>query len=581
MKNDSTRKKTGSIVGDIVGPSNNSRVEDWEFPLWEDYAAKYPDIQALKGKLPFTGPTGLRRKLGEVDMEYFGRAYLPDYLPTAPPPFHGEWFDDLQRVVERNGGSNMVRSAPRGHAKTTIWDFVFPTWTTLYKKKLYILIISDTYDQAQGFISNVKDELESNERILEDFGSLKGDRWQEGSIECSNGVKIEALGAGQKIRGRKNRNRRPDLIILDDIENEENTATPEQRAKLKNWYEKAVLHAGAAYTDFVIIGTVITDEALLAELLRNPAYDSKVYRAVVSFAEREDLWAEWKRIYTELANPSREQDAWTFFQQNREEMLRGAKVLWEKNSPKFPNGYYDLMVVRIKGGEAAFASEMQNDPKSSEEKFFQPKKYNADQRPPLGQLDIVITVDPSMGQSDKSDPSAIIALGTHRKTGQMYTLDASIMIRHPNKIIEDLFDIALQYLGVNLRIQVVGIEDVQFQAFFKDEVERRAKERGIHLPIKPIRNTVSKELRIESLEPSINNGYVLIHESHTVLIAQLENYPRAKKDGPDALEMAVRLSKQGITSKVRGGTAGHAARGVTQHLKSIKDQIGRLGRRLY
>ncbi|WP_162595950.1 phage terminase large subunit [Bacillus sp. CGMCC 1.16541] len=534
--------RESSLLSELVGSKNEQVVEEWEYALWDKYAIDHPDLIELKSKRPFTGSTGLRKLLGERSMEYFARAYFPEYIPTAPPSFHQEWFIDLKKVVEKNGGSSMVRAAPRGHAKTTIWDFVFPLWVTVYKKKFYILIISDAYDQAQGFISNIKDEIEDNERVVSDFGKLKGDRWQEGSIVCSNGVKIEALGAGMKVRGRKNKSRRPDLIILDDVENDENAATTEQRKKIKNWYKKAVRHAGARYTDFVFVGTVIHEDSLLGELLKSPGYDSKRYQAVVSFAEREDLWAEWKDIFTDMDNQNRETDARAFFEKNSKEMLKGAKVLWEENNPKFPDGYYSLMVTRVTDGESAFASELQNDPRSSEEQFFKPKYYQYGELPPLSQLELVMSVDPSMGQSDKSDFSAIIALATHRRTGQMYVLEADIKRRKPDLIIEAMFDIAIKFMRQGLKPKVIGIEDVQFQAFFKQEVEKRARARRLHLNIRPIRNTVSKDMRIESMEPSVNNGYILLHPSQTLLIEQLEGYPRAKKDGPDALEMTTRLA---------------------------------------
>lgn len=568
MAENKNRKKSPSATGQneplflqtIVGGDDESQVEEWEYQLWDEYAAKFPEVKRLKGKKPFTGPGGLRRTLGEKSMEYFGRAYFPEYIPLPPPPFHVEWFVDLQRVAEGDGGNSIVRSAPRGHAKTTLWDFVFPTWAGVYRKKLYILIISDAYDQAQGFIANIKDELENNERILEDFGNLKGKVWQEGSIICSNGVKIEALGAGMKIRGRKNRARRPDLIILDDIENDENTATQEQRTKLKNWYTKAVRHAGAKYTDFVIIGTVIHEESLLAELLKTPGYNCRIYKAVIQFAENEELWAAWKDIFTDLNNERRTEDALAFFEQNRDEMLKGAKILWENGNPKFPRGYYDLMVLRVSDGEAAFASEMQNDPSSASDKFFRPHKYKYSELPPLNQLDVVMAIDPSMGQSDKSDYSAIIVLGTEKKTGQEYVLEADIKRRHPDVIITAMILHVENYQSQGVRIRTVGIEDVQFQAFFKSEAKRRAKERGLHLNIQPIRNTISKDLRIESMEPSINNGYVKIHENHTLLLQQLENYPRAKKDGPDALEMAIRIAQQGQKASKSVGAVMRRAR---------------------
>ncbi len=548
MKQKRAGSESGSILQRIVGDTEGlRRAEEWEYSLLRRYLEQHPDLKELyeSKKAPVFGPGGLRSRLGEIHMDYFAQAYFPEYIPTPPPPFHQEMFADLKMVVEKGGGSSMVRAAPRGHAKTTLWDFVFPLWVTVYKKKQYILIISDSYDQAQGFIANIKEELENNERLIEDFGQLKGEgRWQEGSIITKNKVKIEALGAGMKIRGRRNKARRPDLIILDDVENDENTETPEQRKKLKNWYKRAVRRAGAKYTDFVIVGTVIHDESLLADLLKTPGYNAKKYQAVIRFAEREDLWDQWKKIFTDLSREDPEGDARAFFEERREEMLKGTEILWDKGNPNFPDGYYSIMVARVVDGEGSFASELQNDPRSSEEKFFKPRTYSDDQLPPYHQLDVVMTVDPSMGQTDKSDFSAIIALGTERKKGQMYTLVADIQRRHPDKIIDDLFTHAQHLLRSGLKLSAVGIEEVQFQAFFKDECAKRAKQHRLHLPIVPVRNQVAKDLRIESMEPSINNGYVLIHEKHTLLLSQLENYPKAKKDGPDALEMAIRLARE-------------------------------------
>lgn len=75
------------------------------------------------------------------------------------------------------------------------------------------------------------------------------DREKASVILLSNGCKIEALGAGKKIRGRRHKQWRPDLILCDDLENDENVNTPEQRRKLRNWFYKAVSKAGDTYTD--------------------------------------------------------------------------------------------------------------------------------------------------------------------------------------------------------------------------------------------------------------------------------------------------------------------------------------------
>jgi predicted phage terminase large subunit-like protein len=551
------------VLQRLVGQETAREAEAWEIELLHQYVDLHPDLVKLinEQKAPIFGPAGIRKLLAEREPEYFARAYFPDYIPGEMPGFHQAWCEDFRDVINKGGGSSVLRVAPRGHAKTTLWDFIFPNWTIVYKKKKFILILSDSGDQAEDFITNIKDALENNERIREDFGDLKGKVWQESKIVTSTGVIVKALGAGMKVRGRRNKERRPDLIIIDDLENDENTATVDQRKKLKKWYKRAVRRAGAAYTDFFVIGTIIDDDSLLSELTQSPGYDIKVYRAVISFAEREDLWDEWKRIFVNLQNPAHEADARAFFERNRKEMLRGTKVLWENGNPNFPDGYYSIMVARVVDGEESFWSELQNDPKSSEDKFFKPVLYHDDDRPPLKNLLLVMVVDPSMGKTEKSDFSAIIVLGTDRETGQMYSVVADIARRSPDVTIEAMFVTAEWFMNQGLRFKVVGIEDVQFQAFFATEAFKRAMKRRLHLPIKPFHRNLPKNVRLEGMQPSVNNGYVKIHEQHTLLRSQLESYPKGKKDGPDALEMAVDMSANCGSSQ--GGDLPGAVAGTT------------------
>ena len=136
-------------------------------------------------------------------------------------------------------------------------------------------------------------------------------------------------------------------MVLDDIENDENVRTVEQRKKLENWFYKAVSKAGDTYTDIVYIGTLLHYDSLLAKVLKNPAYRSVKYKAVQSFSTS-PLWETWESIYTDLGNEGRELEAKKFFEKNREEMLAGTKVLWEEKL-----SYYDLMVTRVSEGEAS------------------------------------------------------------------------------------------------------------------------------------------------------------------------------------------------------------------------------------
>ncbi|MFQ9653577.1 MAG: hypothetical protein ACLRZZ_28360 [Enterocloster sp.] len=109
----------------------------------------------------------------------------------------------------------------------------------LYQYKHYPIILSDSSDQAEGFLENIRVEFEENGLIREDFGNLQGKVWRNNVILTTTNIKVEAIGSGKKIRGRKHRNWRPDLLVLDDIENDENVRTAEQRSKLSNWFNKA------------------------------------------------------------------------------------------------------------------------------------------------------------------------------------------------------------------------------------------------------------------------------------------------------------------------------------------------------
>ena len=364
---------------------------------------------------PLKGENGIRRALAAMDLAYFGRAYLPHYFSRPSPQFHAEldtlWREgvlkgvmpigDDAKLVDAQDGCRRATAAPRGHAKSTNLTFKGSLHAALYRYKRYIIILSDTSDQANGFLSAIKDELEDNGAIREDFGDLTGGVWRENVIITSQGVRIDAIGAGQKIRGRKHKNWRPDLMVLDDIENDENVRTVEQRKKLENWFYKAVSKAGDTYTDIVYIGTLLHYDSLLAKVLKNPAYRSVKYKAVQSFSTS-PLWETWESIYTDLGNEGRELEAKKFFEENREEMLAGTKVLWEEKL-----SYYDLMVTRVSEGEASFNSELQNEPVNPDDCLFNEEWFDyynpEDMDFSSADFRFYGFVDPSLGKNRRAD----------------------------------------------------------------------------------------------------------------------------------------------------------------------------------
>ena len=493
-----------------------------------------------------------------TDLEHFGKYYLPHYFSLPAPAFHRE-LDALWRTrvmdsrdpvsdcsaMLRKTGTRTAIAAPRGHAKSTVMSLKNALHAALYGYKRYILLVSDTEAQAVGFLDAIKTELEENERILRDFGEQTGKKtWKTSSIQLSNGCRIDAVGSGQKLRGRRNYERRPDLILCDDIENDEGVRTLDQRDKLAAWFYKAVCKSGDRYTDILMIGTVLHHDALLARVLKNAGFLSRTYRAVLSDAPS-PLWDEWEALYTDLSDPKREHTAHAFFYRHRKAMLTGARVLWpEKLS------YYDLRVMRLVEGESAFNSEMLNQPIDPESCLFSPQWFRyyspaeVDFHAP--HFRFYGYCDPSLGRTAQSDYSAIITLAVDGESGTAYVYDADLARRHPDRIISDILDkerLLRRELGRGYTL--FGAETNQFQWFLKEQLARESAKAGLYLPIQGVRAAEDKTLRVESLQPDIRNGYILFRRDQTLLLQQLSEFPLgAHDDGPDALEGARTLSRR-------------------------------------
>lgn len=514
---------------------------------------------------PLTGKGGIRQRLGAIDMEFFGRAYFPHYFSRPSPEFHKEldaiWQQGVLKgqypitpvkikEISRMNGTKRVAAAPRGHAKSTTLTFKGTMHAIVYGYKHYPIIISDSSEQAEGFLDNIRVEFEENEFLKEDFGDLTGKVWRSNVLITSTNIKVEAIGSGKKIRGRKHRNWRPDLIVLDDIENDENVRTPEQRSKLENWFLKAVSKAGDDYTDIVYIGTLLHYDSLLAKTLKNPGYKAIKYKAVISFSKADDLWKKWEDIYTDISNDNHEEDARAYFEANRDAMLEGTQVLWEEKL-----SYYDLMVMRVTEGEASFNSEEQNEPINPEDCIFNKEwfEFYNEAEIDFNSRDYMFFgfVDPSLGKTKHSDFSAIITMAKHKVSGYMYVMDADIERRHPDKIIEDVLE-KERWLRRDFGrgYKKFGAETVQFQWFLKEELAKASAKAGLYLPIEEVPQVSDKTMRVQTLQPDVKNHYIKFNKRHKLLLEQMEHFPMgAHDDGPDALEGCRTIAKK--TKKFR------------------------------
>ena len=456
----------------------------------------------------------------------FAQTYFPHYVKHAPATVHDYLFDRFQEVVDNKVGDHDAVAAPRGHAKSTIVTQIGTLWCIVTGRKKYPLIVMDALDQALPMLEAIKAELQYNPRLLLDFPEATGQGrvWQVGVIVTANDVKVEVFGSGKKIRGRRHGPHRPDLIIGDDLENDENVRSPEQRDKLMAWVTKSLLSLGPAddSMDVFIIGTVLHYDSVLSRLLKNKLWRGVKFRAVEQWPARMDLWDRWAEL---LLNDG-EEVAKAYYDK-RPEMDVGARICWPSGTT-----FYKLMVKRLRDGKAAFDSEQQNEPVSGDDAPFANCIQFWVNR--LSEWVFYGACDPSLGKKGASrDPSALLIGGGNRVTGVLDVIEAKIAKRVPDKIIEDIIAMQAEY-----RCLTWVVEAVQFQEFLRTELVKRSAARGIPVPAMPATPHEDKILRIESIQPHVANGLIRLNPNQFTLITQLTHFPKADHDdGPDALQM--------------------------------------------
>ena len=468
-----------------------------------------------------------------TSLEKFAKTYFPDVYSAEFSPLHKEFFASVEDIIlnKKRRKNFYVRAAPRGHGKSQVLSSLLPIWCLCYRYKQNILIISDTLDQAKSFISAIKTELEENELLRADFGDLVSEeKWAQDKIVTTNKVQVFGRGAGQKLRGAKAFGSvRPDLIVVDDLENDEGVSTEQQRKKLFDWFMKALIPTGSPTTDYIYIGTVLHYESLLQKLLTAPTFsmwNRKRYQAVQKFSDS-PLWDEWEEIMLDENNENAGEDAYKFYQEHRAEMLAGVECLWPASGPDY---YENMMELRV-SDPGSFASEYQNEPVDPSQAEFLPEWFDYYYELPEI-VEIYGSCDPSLGKA-KSDRAAIIWAGKDEK-GYLYILDVQMGRYKPDHIIDLIIAGSMKYQS---RLRSVVIETVQFQAMFKDEVAKRGLNAGIQIPITEFNDKTPKEVRLRGLIPRIKNKYIKFRKDQQVLINEFLRFPKASDDGMDAVNM--------------------------------------------
>ncbi|WP_257311126.1 phage terminase large subunit [Geothrix fuzhouensis] len=481
-----------------------------------------------------------RRQAAQAKFQTFCKNYLPDLIqgegcvlhdaiatgcqalgdgkpaPVRDPGPFGEVVLAADDALEAAEIHAMATAAPRGHAKSTWGTLAFSAWVILTGRKGYVQVVSDTQDQAKGFIEAVRTLMEESPRIRCDFGQIETEG-PEGLIDlvvpagpagekaAFRLARLQAFGSGQRLRGRTFQGRRPDLIILDDVENDEAVENPDRRKKLRRWFIKAVLPAlDPSCGALAVWGTILHEDSLLCSVLR-------MFGGAI--------WRCWDEQETPL---------------------------WPE---RFPAGHLRWLRSTMDAEDpGSFAQEMENRAQGDDEKPF--KAFQEYDRLPE-RLEILTHVDPATGKR-RGDYTALVTVGY--ANGICYVLDAVIKRIGATLTGKAILAQREAYPGK------VQSEDVAYQESLAEIVGLLSAEEGILVPIALVKPKGDKVARIESMAPHIETGRILFPQLSPMakgngnlqpclvggasgirkLQAQLLQFPKgANDDGPDALQGAV------------------------------------------
>lgn len=469
--------------------------------------------------------------------------------------FHRELTEIMNVVSTEHINAKVAAAVSRSHGKSTYLSRSFPVSEIAYRKRKYVIIISETPTVAKANMEWIRNQFKFNKKLREDFGPLLSPRDQSNITDNSEEfiawypegeskkqvALVQAASTGQALRGRNWNGTRPDLIICDDLEDSRpggNASTNEQRQKLRDWMSQTVMALGdpkGARTAFVIMGTTVHREALLMHILYDRSdFESTVYRAIIKEPTRMDLWEECRLIYINRDNPKRAAEARKYYEDNKAVMDAGSEVLWPEVQP-----LWKLMTWKWDNGSKAFNTEYQNNPVDPDSMIFDPDKFtyhNGSIDVLSDRYDVSMGVDFALGKQ-KGDYSALTTVARDKVSGTVYVIDSWGERIKPDEFMKVIVNKVMQFHPT-----VIGAESVASQEFFVDELKKALTKVGYpaETRVKKIYQRSRKELRIEAMLPAIENATIQFDRKHSLLLEQFEMYGTgAHDDLPDSVEIAV------------------------------------------
>lgn len=439
------------------------------------------------------------------DTTMFFAFYLEEKLTMEVPEIHDNvWNEILQMLDEVNYGGLLVKvkklfAIPRGFAKTTVAKLAVVLFLR-YTRFRFVVYASKTVGHGKNAIRDIVGYLTSKncKSLYGDLIQIKSNDQEAlwifdmplrdfDSEEITyKRIIFKAAGANTHIRGFNLDDMRPEIIVVDDIEDNDNT-TIDLQPKLDEWFLGAFMKAFATSHVLLMIGNMIRSTTLLARLSKDVDWNPTVYGAIVLNKETGVLESLWEEKF-----PLRE-----LIKEYRMFRKLGKGHVWEV--------------------------EMMN---LSQDEIFVLSMVGAIRPPDPVPEDLeagLLIIDPKFGESAFTDDTAITVHARIKNVGVPVIID-----HYSGKIIEEqIFEQAL-LMSYRWGISTWIIESDAAQRilipYFILLMQDRKLNPAAFALIPVSSNRVQKSARITSMKSAIASGSYAVSESQDEIINQFVEY---------------------------------------------------------
>ena len=479
-----------------------------ELAEWNDLVVSIKESSDIN-PMDTTADIQARRRHLEKDPESWFRYYFEMYCTSEAAEFHKAATHRIlthERWYEVRAWSRELAKSARAMMEIS--------YLALTGKIRNVLLISNSLDNAERLLLPFMANFEENQRIIQDYGpQRKLGEWEAGEFTLRSGCSFRAIGAGQSPRGTRNKNVRPDFILIDDIDTDEECRNSERIKNKWKWLEDALIPAMSVSGRYRILfnGNII-------------AMDCCIKRAI---EKAKELQKQHGIGHVDIIN-IRDKN--------------GLSVWPAKNSEEDIDMFLSLIST------SSAQKEFFNNP-VSEGNIFEIVVFG--KVPPLSKFRyLVIYGDPAPGESKKKQASfkSVCLLG--KLKGTLYVIKARVFRGKNEDFIEAFFN---QYSYVQGKATVYcyvennKLQDPFFQQVLRKHLLRLRKKHGIPLNIKPDEDRkTDKATRIEAnLEPLDREGNLIFNEQEKDSLDMKELTDQFKlfdltlpypADGPDCVE---------------------------------------------